>query len=191
MPRAPRTDDAGLWFQGRPRRTLAVAAALYLAIFVLRQVVEGAAEAVCLLYVLPIALVAFAFGRTAGALAGALGFVLFAVWALVDDVEFGAVGWLARALPMLLLGVLVGGAAEHQRQAAAAERELLLAQLRARRAAELNDSLVQRLAAAKWAAEAGKHERSLDLLTETVGAAQLHVSALLDSRSAESDGPSA
>lgn len=96
---------------------------------------------------------------------------------------FGLIGWLSRAVPMLLLGALVGGAAEQQRRAAAAERDLLLAELRARRVAELNDSIIQRLAVAKWAAESGMYERSLDVLTETVESTQSLVSELLDGRS--------
>jgi signal transduction histidine kinase len=187
MPPAERSVSADLWFRDRPRLAAAIAAALFVVVFVLRQVVHGASEAVCLLYVLPIALVAFAFGRTAGAAAGGFSFVLFGVWALTEDVSFGVVGWLARAVPMLLLGALVGGAADQQRRAAAAERELLASQLRARQAAELNDSIIQRLAAAKWAAEAGNHDRTLDVLTETVESAQSLVAELLDGRSIASD----
>ena len=166
---------------------MAVAGALYAGIFVLREAVPGPSEAVCVLYVLPIALVAFAFGQRAGTAAGVLGFALFAFWALTAEAELGVIGWLSRAVPMLLLGALVGGAADQQRRAATAERELLLAQLRARRAAELNDSIIQRIAVAKWAAEAGKHDRSLDVLTETVESAQSEVSALLEGRSVGKD----
>ena len=175
--------DAHLGLRDRPRLALAVAAALYAAVFVLREVVAGPSEAISLFYVLPISLVAFAFGRTAGLAAGALGFGLFALWALTEDVPFGVIGWLSRAVPMLLLGALVGAAAEQQRRAAAAERDLLLAELRARRVAELSDSIIQRLAVAKWAAEAGKHDRSLDVLTETVESTQPLVSELLEGRS--------
>jgi hypothetical protein len=177
-----RPHDTDVWLRARPRLAVAVAVALFAGIFLLRQAIDGPADAVCLLYVLPIALVAFAFGAWAGAAAGAFGFALFLVWAVMEDVSFGPVGWLARAVPMLLLGVLVGGAAEQQRRAAAAERELLLAHVRARQVAELNDSLIQRLAVAKWAAESGMHDRSLDVLIETIEAAQSVVSAQLDSR---------
>lgn len=183
MHRLERPVSADLWFRARPRLAIAVAAALFAAVFLLRQAVRGPSEAVCLLYVLPIALIAFAFGRRAGTFAGAFGFALFAIWTLSAHVTFGAIGWLSRATPMLLLGVLVGSAADHQRRAAAAERELLVAQVRARQAGELNDSIIQRLAAAKWAAEAGKYDRSLDVLTETVESASAQVSELLEGRS--------
>jgi hypothetical protein len=179
---------AELWFRARPRLAIAVAGALFAVVFLLRQVVHRPSEAVSLLYVLPIALVAFAFGRSAGAVAGAFGFALFAVWALSEDVSFGAIGWLSRATPMLLLGVLVGGAADQQRRAAAAERELLVAQLRARQAGELNDSIIQRLAVAKWAAEAGKFDRSLDVLTATMASAGPLVPEFLEGRSIGSAG---
>ena len=179
------------WFLTRPRLAIAVAAALFAAVFMLRLAVRHPEQSVSLLYVLPIALVAFAFGRRAGALAGVLGVVLLALWVLLDGRSFGVLGWLSRSVPMLLLGVLVGGAAEQQRRAAAAERELLVAQLRARRAAELTDSVIQGLSAAKWAAESGNHERTLDVLSETVESAQPIVSDLLGSRSVQRDGADA
>lgn len=179
----------GPWFLTRPRLALGIAAALFAAVFVLRLLVRDPNEAVSLLYVLPIALVAFAFGRTAGALAGLLGVALLAIWVVMDDVSFGVVGWLSRVVPMLLLGVLVGGAAEQQRRAAAAERELLIAQLRARRATELTDSVIQGLSAAKWAAESGNHERTLDVLSETVESAQPIMSDLLEHRTVQTDAP--
>jgi hypothetical protein len=176
---AAKTD---LWFHDHPRWAFAVAVGLFAGVFALRLSVPGASEAVALFYVLPIALVAFAFGRAMGAAAGVFGFALFVVWAFTEGVTFSAVGWSARAVPMLLLGVLVGGAADQQRRAATAERELLVAQLHARRATELNDSIVQQLAVAKWAAEAGQHARSLDVLTETVESAQSAVSEMLNGR---------
>ena len=175
----------GPWFTTRPQLALAIAVGLFAAVFALRLAVHDPQEGVSLLYVLPIALVAFAFGRRAGAAAGVAGVVLFAIWVRLEDASFGVVGWLSRAVPMLLLGVLVGGAAEQQRRAAAAERELLVAELRARRAAEVTDAIIQALSAAKWAAESGDHERTLDVLSETVASAQPIVSDLLQSRSVQ------
>jgi hypothetical protein len=177
----------GPWFLTRPRLAAAIAAGMFIAVFVLRLVVKDPQEGVCLFYVLPIALVAFAFGRLAGALAGLLGISLFAGWVAFEGLSFGVIGWLSRAVPMLLLGLLVGGAAEQQRRAAAAERALLVAQLRARRAAELTDSVIQGLSAAKWAAESGNHVRTLDVLSETVESAQPIVSDLLEQRVVQVD----
>jgi K+-sensing histidine kinase KdpD len=172
----------GPWFLTRPRLAAGLAAAMFAAVFVMRLVVRDPQEGACLFYVLPIALVAFAFGRLAGALAGVLGIALFGVWVLLEGASFGVIGWLSRIVPMLLLGLLVGGAADQQRRAAAAERSLLVAQLRARRAAELTDSVIQGLSAAKWAAESGNHVRTLDVLSETVESAQPIVSDLLEDR---------
>lgn len=177
----------GPWFLTRPRLAAGLAAALFVAVFVLRLVVQDPEEGVCLFYVLPIALVGFAFGRLAGALAGFLGIALFSGWVFFEGVPFGIIGWLSRVVPMLLLGVLVGGAAEQQRRAAVAERALLVAQLRARRAAELTDSVIQGLSAAKWAAESGNHLRTLDVLSETVESAQPIVSDLLGQRIVQVD----
>jgi hypothetical protein len=159
-----------------------VAAALYAAVFGLRFTVEGTDEAVSILYVLPITLLAFAFGRRGGLVAGCVGLSLFTVWAIGDDVSLSLFGWLSRVVPMLLLGVLVGGAADRQREFADMQRQLLTARLRARDAAEINDSIVQGLAVAKWSLEAGAYDRGLDVLTDTIQTAEDLVADLLGDR---------
>lgn len=54
------------------------------------------------------------------------------------------------------------------------ERELLH-----RQAVEVNDSLIQGMAAAKWAIEAGNHDLGLRTLEETIEAGQRMVSQLI------------
>jgi glucose-6-phosphate-specific signal transduction histidine kinase len=121
------------WFREHPRLAGAVAVLLFAAVYVLRQAAEGADEAISVLNVLPIALVAFAFGRRAGLVAGTAGVGLFAISGATNDVPVTLAGWLARTIPMLLLGLLVGSAAEQQRTAATLRQRLLEAELRADR----------------------------------------------------------
>ena len=101
---------------------------MFAGVYVLRALVKDADQAICVLYVLPIALVGFAFGRRAGLLAGVGGVGLFAL------------------------------------------------------SAEINDSVVQGLAAAKWTLEGGGHDRGIDLLTATMQVAEALVADLLADR---------
>ena len=83
----------------------------------------------------------------------------------------------SRAL--ILLGGLLGDAADRLRRSEAALRRLEAAAQRHRDAAEINDSIVQRVAAAKWALEAGRPERALDIIADTIEIAQELVAELL------------
>ncbi|HEY8525044.1 MAG TPA: hypothetical protein VIL48_08785 [Acidimicrobiales bacterium] len=175
-----RGDQAGPWFQRHPRLAVGVAAGLFAVVFAVRLAVHETNDAILLLFVLPVALLAVAFGLRAGAAAGLLGVALLAVWMAVADVALSPLGWVARATPLLLLGVLLGAAADRLREAAEVERRLVLAEIQAREAAELHDSVIQRLAAAKWALEAGDDQRSIELLTESIETAEALVAELLD-----------
>ena len=77
---------------------------------------------------------------------------------------------------MLLLGVLLGDAVDRLRGSEGQRRRLEGVAQRHRDAVEFNDSVVQRLAAAKWAMEAGRAERGLEIIAETLDAAQALVS---------------
>jgi hypothetical protein len=167
------------WFSRRPGLTVAVATLLFAGVFALR-IVEDAVEApITLLFCLPIALLAVAFGLRVGLVAGVLGVSLLAVWVMVDSVGLSALGWATRVVPLVLLGGLLGDAADRLRRSEAARFRLEAAAQRHRDAAEINDSIVQRVAAAKWALEAGRPERALEIVTETVEIAQQLVSDLL------------
>lgn len=170
------------WFRRRPRVAVALALALYAVVLALRIAIEGPEHAISVLYVLPVALVALAFGLRAGALAGAAAVGLSAAWAITEGVSLGVIAWLARALPLLLVGVLVGQAADRIREAAEAHQRAAVAELRQREAAEINDSIIQGLAVAKWAIETGAHDRGLAVLTETIETAQRLVADLLNDR---------
>jgi hypothetical protein len=167
------------WFGGRPRLTLAVAVVLFAAVLALRFVVEPTREPITLLFCLPIALLAVAFGLRGGLLGGLTGVLLLAPWVLTEDRSVWLPEWALRAVPMLLLGVLLGDAVDRLRRSDEQRRHLEGVAQRHRDAVEFNDSVVQRLAAAKWALEAGRNDRGLEIITETLDTAQGLVSDLL------------
>lgn len=83
-------------------------------------------------------------------------------------------------MPLVLLGVLVGAAADAVEDATAARLALAVAATRRRDAAEVNDAILQRLTVAKWRLEAGSGEDAAALLDEAMGQAQHLVSSLLE-----------
>lgn len=169
----------GPWFSSRPTLALGVIGALFVAVFTLRILAGTAVDAYSMLYVLPIALAATAFGRTAGTLAGLCAIVLVVAWTLIRDVALGPSGWASRVIPLLLLGYLLGSAIDRVRHAEAERRRMEIAALMHREAIEINDSLIQRMAAAKWALEAGRTDSSEQILTEAMSDAQQLVSSLI------------
>jgi hypothetical protein len=175
------------WFHRRPGLTIAVALGLYAVVLGLRWLV-AAPEPITLLFCFPIALLAIAFGLRAGLLAGLGGIVLLAIWASVDGVELSFWGWVTRSAPMLLLGGLLGHAADQLRRSEAERNRLMAAAQRHRDAVDFNDRVVQELAAAKWALEASHSERGLDIVTNTLDAAQDMVSQMLRDADAEAGG---
>jgi hypothetical protein len=178
QPEVDGADAVAPWFHRRRGLTIAVASALYALVLGLRWLVD-APEPITLLFCFPIALLAVAFGLRAGLLAGLGGIVLLAVWASVDGVELSFWGWVTRAAPMLLLGGLLGHAADQLRRSEAERNRLMAAAQRHRDAVDFNDRVVQELAAAKWALEAGHAGRGLDILMNTLDAAQDMVSQML------------
>lgn len=160
--------DRGPWFRDRPRATIAVAAVLFAGIFAMRITLGGAADGAAMLYVLPIALVAVAFGFRAGLAAGLVGVLLVALWVTLKDVPLTPLGWISRALPMLLLGCLLGDAADRLRVAEAERRALEVAARGRRDAIEVNDTIVQGMSAAKWSLESGNLAAGLAILTQTL-----------------------
>lgn len=178
---ARRADGVPLpWFRERPHWTAGVAIALAAGVFMARLLIgDGPDEAVTMLYTLPIALVALAFGRSAGILAGLVACGLVAVWVLARGIDISVLGWLSRLLPLLLLGGLLGDASDRIAYAAERQRALEAAAQRHRDATEVNDTLIQGMAAAKWAFEAGRVEAGLATLTQTIELGHQLVSKLL------------
>ena len=108
-----------------------------------------------------------------------LAVALVAVWALTMDISLDPAGWASRVVPLLLLGVLLGEATDRMRRTEDDRRALVSAALLHREAIEINDSLVQGIAAAKWALEAGNDEASLKTLDDTLARAHDLVSDLI------------
>ncbi|MGN6129502.1 MAG: hypothetical protein ACTHOK_04100, partial [Nocardioidaceae bacterium] len=105
--------------------------------------------------------------------------LLVLVWVLIDDVPMTATGWLSRIVPMVLLGLLVGDASDRLRRAEREKLELAAAARMHREAIEINDSLIQGMAAAKWALESGRTESGLAALDETIVQGHNLVSGLI------------
>jgi diguanylate cyclase (GGDEF)-like protein/PAS domain S-box-containing protein len=92
----------------RPPTSLAIAVALFPAIFVLRLIAPEAGDGVTFLYVLPVVLVAVAYGARGGLVAAALAFALSTAWVLIEDVPVSALGYVVRAAVFVFVGILVG-----------------------------------------------------------------------------------
>lgn len=162
----------------RPWAAATVASGLYAVVFVMRLMIHGT-DPITVFYIFPVALLAMTFGSRAGVVAGVIGVLLIVAWGAMDSVAADPLGWLGRVAPIMLLGFLVGGASDQLRAAAQTKQALFAAQLREREAAEINDSIIQGLAAAKWSMEAGEVERGLDALTDTIATTESLVAALL------------
>ncbi|HEY6931921.1 MAG TPA: hypothetical protein VI452_00870 [Marmoricola sp.] len=175
-----RTDrGADPWFRARPGLAMALAAVLFVAILLLRLVTDNPLDAVSMLYIFPVALVGMSRGRWAGLVAGVVALGLVDIWTFVDGIDLSPLGWLCRALPLLLVGALVGDASDRLQRAASMHEAHALALQRHREAVEINDSLVQGMSAAKWSIEAGRTEAGLQVLGETVQLGHRLVSDLI------------
>ena len=101
----------------RPRLALAFAAVLFVATFVLRLVAPAAGDGVTFLYVLPVVIVAVAYGARAGLAAGGVAFALATVWVVTEHVPVSALGYVVRASVFGFVGILVGRFATNLRKA--------------------------------------------------------------------------
>ncbi|GAA2806777.1 hypothetical protein [Kribbella solani] len=167
------------WFRLHPRTALAVAIALSAGVLSLTVFTGKPGDDYFFLYVFPVALIAITFGSRAGTVAGLSAVALVIGWVALRDVSLSAGGWGARVVPLVMLGLLLGRASDRQRQAEAERRQLEAGALLHQEAIEINDSLVQGMAAARWSLEAGQLEAGLKILDATLGEAQELVSDLI------------
>ncbi len=167
------------WFRQHPSVALMVAAGLYGVVLLLTLFAGAPRDDYFLLYVFPVALVAMTFGLRDGALAGVSAVAFIVAWAVLRDVSVTTAGWAARVAPMLVLGLLLGRAADRLRWAEAERLRLAAAALLHREAIEINDSLVQGMAAARWSLQAGEVETGVKILDGTLDQAQELVSDLI------------
>lgn len=150
-----------------------------LAVSVLRFATGDERDAISLLMVLPIALVALAFGLRAGAMAAVGAVAVLIAWVVIEEIQLSPIGWTSRVVPLLLLGILIGHASDAQRRAAEVAARLGLVEERQREAAEINDTIVQSLTVAKWNVEAGHGEAGISALEDVIEASQALVIDLL------------
>ena len=176
------------WFRRQPGLTAIVSAGLFVVVIAVRLAMgDDAAAGVSMLYTLPVSLVALTWGRLAGVGAAVLAVALVGVWVLAADVDLTWVGWLSRAVPLALIGFLLGdaaqrlGRAEHERVQAEAREQ------RHRQGVEINDSLIQGMAAAKWSIESGNVSAGLRILDDTIRRGQSLVSGLIRDAEAVDD----
>ncbi len=95
--------------QGVPRGvTLAVAGLLFAVILALWNGTADTRAEISMLFVLPIALCAMAFGALGGLLAGGFAVTLVLGWNVGTDADLGPVGVATRSLVFLLLGGMLG-----------------------------------------------------------------------------------
>lgn len=170
-----------LWFNRFPRVMFAVVVALFIGVFALRMLAPGPDDAVIVLFVFPIALLALARGLLPGIVAGALTAILLVLWAVYREVDLSLVGWASRVLPLLLVGGLLGDASDRLRRGEALRHAHALAAQRHRQAVDINDSLVQGMASAKWRLEAGDVASGLATLDDTIDRGQQLISELIRS----------
>ncbi len=173
------------WFVQHPLRAKVVVALSFVAVFVLHLTVSNADAAI--LYVLPVALAALGFGLVVGTVAGLVAVGLTVLGVMLTDESLPFIAWFSHIAPLLLLGLLAGASADRVRQARTAERYANEVALLQREAAEVNDSVVQGVAAARWLLESGQVERALDVLDDTAQSAQALVSRVLGSNSVLGD----
>jgi signal transduction histidine kinase len=173
------TSLLGPWFRRHPCLAVASGVLLIGGVSLLQFTTGADGEPVGILYALPVALLALAFGLRAGAIAALSCIAVLLAWVGLTDAWLGPLGWFARMFPLLLLGVLIGHASDVQRQAEVIATRLAISQIRQRNAAEINDTIVQNLVALKWMLERSGAEDGIAALDDAIGAGQALVRDLL------------
>lgn len=167
------------WFRRRPGSAVAVASVLLVGVTALRFSSGDEREATSLLFALPVTLLALAFGAVVGTVAALVCVGILAVWVFVAGADLSLLAWVSRAVPLLLLGFLVGRATDELAQAEALRVSLAVADVRRRDAAEIHDGVLQRIAAAKWLVEAGQSSEAVDAMEEALTIGEALVAHLL------------
>lgn len=98
-------------------QTVAIVLVLFAGVYVLQAKDTNPADALEVLYVVPIALLALRFGLRGGLVGALIGLALIVVWDLAggefDVTVLGNLGW---AIAFLLLGTLLGSFVDHRRR---------------------------------------------------------------------------
>jgi signal transduction histidine kinase len=126
----PSIPASGRWRRSRERRrlTLAVAAGLFVIIFVLRQVSMSQRDSLSVLYVIPVAIVALELGLRGGFAAASGASAAVAFWLATRDLPFDAAPLAVRAAILFGVGLIAGWFSDQMREgseAVASENERL------------------------------------------------------------------
>ena len=97
-----------LFVHSGPRPILGLIVLLFALVFVLRQLDSEPDDAVSILYVLPIGLLAVRFGTAAGLAGSAVALGLVGVWAALGDVSLTPAAYVVRGAAFFTLGGLAG-----------------------------------------------------------------------------------
>lgn len=136
-------------------------AAAFAAIFALRVSYGTPGDALSVLYVVPVSLVAVRRGVGAGLAAAALAMALVVAWVVVDDVHLTWTGYLTRGAAFAVSGGAVG----------LLEKRMRGAQAR-RHALAVHDEIVQGLAVARYSFEYGRPDEGIETLERTLAKAR-------------------
>lgn len=116
-------------------------AALYVAIFVVHQLVTAQGDALSLLYIVPVALLALELGAVAGLIAAAVGTGAVGLWMATAHTNVGLAGLLVRALIFASVGAVAGRFSDQMRRHSARDESLLRSGLDLARLDESEDLL--------------------------------------------------
>ncbi len=115
--------------------------AMFVAIFLLREFVTGRGDALSLLYVIPVALLALELGVRAGVTAAIVAIAAIGVWMATVETEISWVGLLVRAIILLSVGIIAGRFSDRMRSHSVREESLLRSGLDLARLDETEDLL--------------------------------------------------
>jgi signal transduction histidine kinase len=110
------------WMERRPV-VLTSAIALFVAIFLTRELLAG--NAISLLYVIPIALIALELGMLAGIVAALAACAALWMWIATSDPDLGSVGVIVRLAIFLSVGAIAGRFSDRMQANSAREESLL------------------------------------------------------------------
>ncbi len=96
--------------------TLVLALVLFACFFAARVADSNVSHGEATLFVIPIALLALRFGLRGGIGGALIACALTLIWGQLDSIEMNVVGYIARAVAFLVLGVLFGSFVGHRRR---------------------------------------------------------------------------
>lgn len=117
------------------------AAVLFAAIFAVHQIVRIQGDALSLIYIVPVALLALELGTWAGMIAAAVATMAVGAWMATIDTNVGLIGLLVRAMIFVSVGAIAGRFSDQMRKHSARDESLLRSGLDLARLDESEDLL--------------------------------------------------